>query len=141
MSGTLTQQHELDVFRRFVEIARIEVDLSSVIQPSPPAPDIVCKISGNDYGFELTTLTDEIIERKVGTRKSGYSNFRIDISDAVERITTKGAKRYSISRVDLVLHEGATPIDDLWICNKTELDSALQAATNDADFLRVWVVN
>ena len=68
MSGMTKQQREFDIFCRFVDLAKIQIDFSSVTQPSPPAPDIVCKISGVDYGFELTALTEEVGQSNIVTQ-------------------------------------------------------------------------
>ena len=141
MTDSTKQRNERHVFLRFVEIARIEIDASTILQLDPPNPDIICRIAGSDSGFELTALTDQIIERKFGTGRSHYSNYRIDIADAVECIERKVHKRYSMPRVDLIVHEGATPIDRLWLWDQVELDAAMQLATDKTTFSKVWLVD
>jgi len=98
-------------------------------------------IIGVDYGFELTALTEKHMEYMFSTRKLGYTNYRINTLDAVKRIESKGTKKYSVNNVDLVLHEGFTPIEDLWNCNQADLNYALQSATDKTNFIRVWVVD
>ena len=135
------QQHELNVFELFVKATGLNIDSAHITQNPPPAPDIICKISENDYGFELTAITDKIIESKIGANRSGYSNFRIDVSDVVARIEKKSKNSYSISRVDLLLHEAGAPIDDLWAIDSQYFDSVIQNATDKSHFLRVWIVD
>src|SRR5690606_34588329 len=124
------QRNELHAFLQLVEIAQLDADVSSIRQLSPPNPDIICQVSGVDRGFELTAVTDSIIERIFGTGQFHPSNYRVDIADAVECITRKEHKRYSMQRVELVVHEAATPIDDLWMWDQSELNRAIQLATD-----------
>jgi hypothetical protein len=115
MADSTKRANELHAFLRFVEIALIRVEPSSIRQLDPPSPDIVCNVSGSDCGFELTAITDQIIERKFGTGRFHYSNYRIDIADAVSCVARKKDKRYSLPRVELIVHEASTPVDDLWL--------------------------
>jgi hypothetical protein len=140
MADSEKRRNELADFLRFVDIAGICADVSSIRQLEPPNPDIVCCISGSDRGFELTALTDEIIERKFGTGRFHYSNYRIDIADAVACVARKESKRYCLPRVELVIHESTTPIDGLWLRDQVELDAAMQQATDKTAFSRVWLV-
>nr|CAS02608.1 putative integron gene cassette protein [uncultured bacterium]CAS02750.1 putative integron gene cassette protein [uncultured bacterium] len=135
------QRNELHAFLQLVEIAHLDADVSSIRQLNPPNPDIICSVSGADRGFELTALTDPVIERKFGTGKFHYSNYRVDIADAVECITRKAHKSYSMPRVELIVHEGATPVDDLWSWDQSELDAAIQLATDNSSFSRVWLLD
>lgn len=141
MTESAKQKNELYAFLRFVEISRIDADVSSIRQLSPPSPDIICLVSGADCGFELTAVTDSAIERKFGTGKFHYSTYRVDIADAVECITRKAYKRYSMPRVELIVHEGATPVEDLWMWDQSELDTAIQLATDRSSFSRVWLLD
>lgn len=141
MSEFAKQKNELHAFLQLVEIARLDADVSSIRQLGPPNPDIICWVSGADRGFELTAVTDPVIERKFGTGQFHPSSYRIDIADAVECITRKERKRYSIQKVELIVHEGATPIDDLWIWGQSELDRAIQLATDTSSFSRVWLLD
>jgi hypothetical protein len=141
MAEFAKQKNELYAFLQFVEIARLDADVSSIRQLSPPNPDIICGVSGADRGFELTAVTDPVIERKFGTGRFHYSNYRVDIADAVECITRKEHKRYSMPRVELIVHEGATPVDDLWIWDQSELNGAIQLATDKSSFSRVWLLD
>ncbi|MBL8263415.1 MAG: hypothetical protein JNM58_13405 [Xanthomonadaceae bacterium] len=141
MTEVAKQKYEFDAFLRFVEISRIDADTSSIRQLSPPSPDIICKVSGSDVGFELTALTDPVIERKFGAREFHPSWYRIKIADAVECISRKESKRYSMPNVELIVHEGSTPIDDLWACDESELKAAIQSATDKSPFSKVWLLD
>lgn len=141
MTSETKRKDELKTFNRFIKATRMNIDPASITQLPPPNPDIVCKICGDDYGFELTALTDETIEKKLSINKPAYSNYRIEINDVVERIKCKSAKNYSTSDIDLVLYEAATPIDDLWLLDSHALDSILQDATEKSIFLRVWIID
>ena len=65
----------------------------------------------------------------------------MDIADAVQCITRKLHKNYSMPRVELIVHEGATPIDDLWMWDQLELDAAIQLATDKSSFSRIWLLD
>lgn len=54
MAGSLKRENELSDFLRFISIADVDVDVSSILQLDPPNPDIVCRESGTECGFELT---------------------------------------------------------------------------------------
>ena len=141
MADSEKQRYELHVFHRFLEIVQIDAHASSIRQLAPPNPDIICMVSGAQCGFELTAITDPVIETKFGTGRFHYSNYRVEISDAVECIKRKEHKQYSIPQVELVVHEGATPIDDLWQWDQSQLDAAIQAAIDKSSFARVWLVD
>jgi hypothetical protein len=133
------QKNELNTFLQLVEIAPLDADISSIRQLNPPNPDIICRVSGADHGFELTALTDQVIEKKFGSGIFHYSNYRIDIRDVIECITRKQGKKYSMPRVELVIHEGATPVDRLW--DLSELNAAIQIATDNSSFSRIWLLD
>lgn len=141
MTESEKQKNELHAFLKLVEIAQLDADVASIRQLNPPNPDIICNVEGGDIGFELTAVTDQVIERKFGSGRLHYSNFRIDIADAVSCITRKQHKKYSMQRVELLVHEGATPIDGLWIWDQSELNAAIQLATDKSPFSRVWILD
>lgn len=141
MSELTKQKNELHAFLQFVEIAQVDADVSSIRQLGPPNPDIICRVSNADLGFELTALTDPIIERKYGTGKFHFSWFRVDIADVVDCITRKERKRYSMPRVELIVHEGSTPVDDLWACDQSDLNQAIQLATDKSPFSKIWILD
>jgi hypothetical protein len=141
MVESVKRKNELYTFLQFVEIARVDADTTSIRQLEPPNPDIICRVSGSDFGFELTALTDPVIERKFGTGKFHCSNYRIDINDAVECIARKEQKTYIMPRIELIVHEGSTPIDDLWRWDQSKLDAKMQLATDKSAFSRVWLVD
>ena len=125
----------------FVQAAGLKVESDSIRQLDPPNPDLTCIIEDNERGFELTLLTDETIERKVRLGRSGYSNFRIDVEDVVNAIRGKNAKNYLGGCIDLVIHEGATPIDGLWGGAQSEAFRLIQAETDSSKFARVWLLD
>lgn len=135
------QRNERHAFLWLVEIAGLDADLATIRQLGPPSPDVICRVSGADRGFELTALTDPIIERKFGSGKFHYSNYRIDIADAVSCISRKECKTYAMENVDLVIHEGATPVDDLWMWDQLQLDTAIQISADRSPFSRVWILD
>ncbi|MGH8157087.1 MAG: hypothetical protein ACREPQ_03130 [Rhodanobacter sp.] len=141
MSASDKQRFELDVFNEFVRIAGLDVEPHSVRQLDPPNPDISCIIAGEIRIFELTLVTDETIETKVRLGRSGYSNFKIEIEDVVSLIRKKSTKKYLGEPIDLVIHEGATPIDRLWLYDQSELNRLVQAETDVSQFVRVWLLD
>ncbi len=113
--------YELDTFHEFARTAELGVDEGSIKQDIPPMPDISCALGGIRRHFEMTRLTDEQIETKVINGRSGYSNFRIEIEDVLCSIRGKLKKRYvADGSVDLVVHEGAAPIDGFWARGQTD---------------------
>ena len=57
---------ELAVFRLFEAAAPLGVDRTSISQPDPPAPDILCRsTSGEWIAFELVELVDPSIRRSL----------------------------------------------------------------------------
>lgn len=59
----MSEQHadqELSIFRRFVDICGLNINLSSIEKRDPPAPDIFCRTNSNgEISFELVELIDE----------------------------------------------------------------------------------
>ena len=141
MGDTIKEKNELNTFHQFVKITGIPADLSSTRQLPPPSPDIICSVSGSDSFFELMAITDQTIEKKFGSKEFRYSNYKIEIKDVVKCITRKNAKSYSVSAVELILHEGSTPLDDLWLIDQFELNAAIQAAANNSSFSRIWLLD
>jgi hypothetical protein len=133
---------ELTVFQEFSKLVGLNVDEGAIWQLPPPNPDICCSVDGVERRFELTLITDPTIERKVRTSTSFYSNFKIEIHDLVERIRSKADKAYQFgSVIELVLHEGATPIDDLWLYDQHALNESMEMATRESQFGRIWLVD
>lgn len=51
---------ELAAFRKFVQVARLPIDMNSIQKVPPPSPDISCKdTSGIELAFELVELLDQ----------------------------------------------------------------------------------
>jgi hypothetical protein len=140
-SASDKQRFELDVFNDFVRIADLDVQANSIRQLDPPYPDISCIIRGELRSFELTLVTDRTIETKVRRGRSGYSNFSIGIEDVVKLIRKKSAKKYLSESTELLIHEGATPIDGLWLHDQSELCRLVQAETDVSQFAKVWLLD
>ncbi|WP_145985448.1 hypothetical protein [Marilutibacter maris] len=139
MNNHANKKNEEHVFCKFMEITGVPA--SSIAQEEPPKPDITCKISGLEVGFELMALTDRTIERKFGSGESHGSNFKIEISDVIACINRKSGKNYSMEDIELLIHEGSTPLDDLWRYNQSDLNAQIQQATNKSPFSRVWILD
>ena len=135
--------YERDAFEEFVRTVGLRADTASIKQNKPPLPDIACNVDGELRYFELTRLTDEKIERKVIKGLAGYTNFRIGLEEIANAIRIKCAKTYlTDAQVDLVVHEGATPVDGFWARgDETRLTSLLQAAVENSQFERIWFVD
>lgn len=58
----MSKQHadrELSIFRSFVDICGLDIDLSSIQKQAPPGPDIFCRTNSNEQiSFELVELID-----------------------------------------------------------------------------------
>ena len=69
---------EIEIFRRFVSISGLPIEISSIQKMPEPAPDISCKdTSGNDLSFELVELLDEhfaiMFDWSIGGKELMYS--------------------------------------------------------------------
>jgi hypothetical protein len=141
MTDSSKQEAELRYFTRFAQIVRLAVEHGSVSQRPPPEPDITCIVDGIERSFELTVLADEGIERQFGSGNLKYTNFKMEIADVVACVTKKSTKMYSRPLVELVIHDGIAPIDDLWLCDEIARDALLQKAANESPFVKIWLVN
>lgn len=141
MSAATKQKRELSDFLRFAQLAGLSIADRSIRQLDPPSPDILCNVGETLRAFELTALTDPAIEKQFGTGNFQYTNYRIDPSDVVRCIEIKARKTYSTANVELVVHEGFTPVEDLWLCNQSELNDRIAAALGSSPFIRLWLVD
>ncbi|WP_460875472.1 hypothetical protein [Rhodanobacter koreensis] len=131
------KQFERDVFDEFIRIAGLSVLPASIEQLEPPFPDVVCNVSGIRKGFELSLITDPVIEEKVRRGRSGFTHFKLDPVTALRK---KLSKTYAQGlRIDLVLHEGAAPISSLPWGWRQEFRVILNNC-DQAVFQRVWVI-
>jgi hypothetical protein len=91
----------------------------------------------------LARLTDEQIEQKVLCGRSGFTHFRVAPEDVSNRIRKKCKIQYSAdAAVDLVIHEGSTPIDGLWACYAVKhLVNLITEEITGSKFTRVWLVD
>jgi hypothetical protein len=58
--------HEVTIFREFVELAGLPVDPDSIRPEQSPWPDISCTIAGQVHYFELTRAADQGFADDVG---------------------------------------------------------------------------
>jgi hypothetical protein len=120
----------------------LQVDVASIRQLDPPQPDFCCSIDEVERRFELVSITDPVIEKKFSTGKFHYSNFKIEIKDLIACIAKKSNKTYSAGpKVELVVHEAMTPIDALWLYNKSDLDRSVRSELMQSQFDQIWVVD
>lgn len=133
---------ELYYFSRFCEIAGLKVGIGTIRQLQPPQPDICCSIGGVERRFELTSVTDPVIEAQFGTGRLEPMGFKIEIRDVIDRISKKSKKLYVAGpSVELVLHEGMAPIDDLWLYDQQVLNESMMNALKKSPFGNIWLVD
>jgi hypothetical protein len=135
---------EFDAFQEFVRITGLVLDIDSIQQDAPPAPDISCSIRGVQCFFELTRVTDVELEQKVMTGRSGPSNFRMGIEELVLAIRNKRSKRYVANGpIDLVVHDGAgAPIDGFWAGGQDDgVTDLMGEEIEGSQFRRIWLVD
>jgi hypothetical protein len=106
--------HERAVFSEFAAAAGLPVDTGSVVSEQPPKPDIRCRLSGDEYFFELARLVDRVVPERVAEairrlRKGddrlvgGPVSFHLPL---VQRIQEKTAMTYETggAMLDLLLY-------------------------------------
>jgi hypothetical protein len=136
------QAFELSVFDDFAEAAPFPVESRS--NGAQGYPDILCRIDGTEYWFELGRITDEILTKLVNSLWPGNPKpFRFGQEEPLERIIKKKAKKkYKTDGrpVDLVLHFNQQPPDTAALQQyaKTHID-ALADLTRSGPFSRVWI--
>lgn len=68
--------------------------------------------------------------------------FKIEIRDVIDRISKKSKKLYVAGpSVELVLHEGMAPIDDLWLYDQQVLNESMMNALKKSPFGNIWLVD
>jgi hypothetical protein len=78
--------YEVEVFRRFIEAAKLPIAPSSVEKREPPEPDIRCLHSTDGpIAFELVELCDPNLAKAIATLSTEY----IRTSDPSARIVSK----------------------------------------------------
>ena len=100
-------EHERQVFRRFVKAAGLSVGPRTVRSLKPPRPDICCGLGGVPYYFELTRMLHGGTAARIGRHLSQLSRTgsapplgmdsyddRAALRDAVKR---KGRRKYQTS--------------------------------------------
>lgn len=137
---------ELHYFSRFAVLAGLLPEC--VEQLSPPHPDVVCVMNGQRFGYELTTLTDEGLQKAFFGREerdegatSNFSNFKFGACDIATIIRRKSANIYTTPTIDLVIHETFLPVHDLWLCDEAVRDAVVMQAVRESHFQNVWLVD
>jgi hypothetical protein len=139
-------EYEFAAFAQFHRLVGLRVDEHSIVQNQPPYPDITCRVDGQVCNFELTRLTDRFIEEKVLSRRKAlaentYSNFRIDVSTVHDVLIHKTSRRYCYEgSLDLIIHEGAAPLDRLWD-NEDALLGQLKSDSDGSCFSSIWLID
>lgn len=135
-------------FKRFVEVAKLDIDPRTVENRTPPEPDIYCEESGLARYFELGEVTDESIPHNEAMAQRANRDVHggcISPTDPFARmILGKCGKVYGTAgtKVDLLLHFSVghhVPCSQLlriWISESRErVNNALFASPFD----RIWI--
>ncbi|WP_426415059.1 hypothetical protein [Aestuariirhabdus sp. LZHN29] len=98
---------EVRVFKEFVRVAGLPIEIDTVRKCYPPKPDIRCRYHGGEWVyFELTELCDENLAQLDGRTLLQRSD-RLWVADPAERIVRKKLrKHYPVSRpVELLCYK------------------------------------
>ena len=68
MSQGEHERRERAIFSAFIKASGLPVDASSIRKPPPPAPDILCTVSGDDVAFELVEIVSEMFAKTTRAR-------------------------------------------------------------------------
>jgi hypothetical protein len=132
---------ELRAFLGFAKVARLPIDLSTVVCLDPPFPDIGCSLNSAPYFFELGEVTDQGLARRYseslrtgaitgGAFSQDIPLRRIFISKAQRRYETGGAP------VDLLLYYWRqTPYDPV----VQQAFSERRTVLSSGPFSRIWL--
>ena len=83
-------EHEMTVFRRFLEASQLPIDPNSVEKRSPPEPDIHCRhMSEGAVAFELVELCDPNFAKSIAKASETY----LRTSDPSPKIISKKLRR------------------------------------------------
>lgn len=135
---------EMCLFQSFVPASGLLIDEGSAENRDPAYPDILCRISGEKYWFELGQVINEDVAKKINPNRRKYDDgFSFNQETPfVELISSKASKSYETegAPVDLILHFdlrlGTTAsVKRLSEKHKTLLDSL----TVTGPFKRVWI--
>lgn len=100
---------ERKAFERFVQIAKLPINLASITQPDPPAPDFLCRTLTDDRcGFELCHIADKATLDRLGTKVAMGRH----IYDAMLKLPhdqqAQFASRFGNALLDFEFAEGVT---------------------------------
>lgn len=103
-------EKERAVFLEFVPASGLTIDPESVKSRNPPAPDIVCEISGRGrVGFELTELIDQDFMARLSllgkTKRHLSETWKSKLSD---EDSSEFQRKYSNALLHFVYEDGAT---------------------------------
>ena len=138
------KQIELKVFKEFVKYSKLPVDLETIEQPEPPAPDISCFIESGGYvAFELTQISDQNAKRNVAklleTGDERYTYNRLG-DPTRELLKKKLRKRYVTEYpIELLLATGHIALTITEIVPTIEL--VLGSYSKSIQFRRIWVMD
>ncbi len=96
------------IFQSFASASGLPIEPGSAENRDPDYPDILCRISGKRYWFELGQIIHEEVAEKMNPRRRNLDGgFSYDQEEPfVKIITSKAMKRYVTegAPLDLVLH-------------------------------------
>lgn len=147
----MSDGNQIALFNAFWRAAGSNVDPASVHEPDRNSglPDIVCRLDGQEVGFELTAATNEDLHEIVATGgaialwmgSDEIDGVRTDPHETAVAIRRKANKRYRGSMpVELLIHELLAKVDaaDVWL---DEFESEARALIDGSVFRRVWVTS
>ena len=106
---------EVDVFRRFVQLSDLPIDIASIEKRLPPEPDLLClhKVDGC-IAFELVEICDSNLAKFMAKSNEGY----LRTSDPSHRVISKKLSRnYECSApIELLCHVGRVITPEKQIC-------------------------
>jgi hypothetical protein len=110
---------EINVFRQFVELSGLPIDLASIQKRLPPEPDLLCfhKIDGW-IAFELVEICDSNLAKFMAQSNEGY----LRTSDPSHRVISKKLSRsYECSApIELLCYVGRVITPEKQICLEME---------------------
>lgn len=135
---------EMQVFQSFACASGLPIDPRSAENHEPDHPDILCKISGDPYWFELGRIIHEEVAEKVNPkRQKADGGFSYNQEPPfVNLIESKASKSYRTDGfpVDLIVHfdlRYGTASTTRGLCEKHR--TLLETLITKGTFRRVWV--
>lgn len=138
---------ELGIFIEFCRAADLDVDLHTIENRKPPAPDIYCELSGRGHFYELGELTDECIPMNAAVAQRAGSDIHGSFYSPLEplrrMVFQKCAKQPMVNGIpaDIVLHFSVphmVPNLPMLTALLAENSTAINAALTASPFSRIW---